>query len=382
MGSLAQTRPEASAEPSASTTLGRLADVRLYRYALPLRKPLPLRGVTLRRREGLLIRLTDDDGHEGWGEAAPLPGFSEEGLPEATAQLRRMRPSLLGRPISPDWTDIQGRFVRGLREAGLAASVRFGLEAAAWSLCAALAGKSLAGVMTSELEAVVPLNALLVGSGEGVLEEARRVRAVGYRAVKLKVGRAEVESEIELVQALRGVLGPDVALRLDANRAWTFRQAAAFAKGTAACDLEYVEEPLADVAGLLRLAETSGLPIALDESLVGMPVEGLDAHPYARAVVLKPTLLGGLAHALEMARRATALGLKPVVSSSFESGVGLLALLALAAGTGAAPAGLDTYRALAADVLHPRLPLEAGEVDVAALATSAWRVDVARLEEV
>jgi O-succinylbenzoate synthase len=57
-----------------------------------------------------------------------------------------------------------------------------------------------------------------------------------------------------------------------------------------------------------------------------------------------------------------------VISSTYESGIGILALIALAAGTGdqAVPAGLDTYRSLAADVLSPRLELPAPKVDVRA----------------
>jgi O-succinylbenzoate synthase len=55
-----------------------------------------------------------------------------------------------------------------------------------------------------------------------------------------------------------------------------------------------------------------------------------------------------------------------VISSTYESGIGILALIALAAGTGdqAVPAGLDTYRSLAADVLSPPLELPASKVDV------------------
>ena len=179
------------------------------------------------------------------------------------------------------------------------------------------------------------------------------------------------------------MIGPDVGLRLDANRAWTFEQATAFAQGVSGCDLEYIEEPLADAAQMPKLVAACNLPVALDESLVGLPIRELREHTYARAVVLKPTLLGGLAHTLEMAQHAHALGMKPVISSSFESGVGMLALAALASATGRGrvPAGLDTYRMLAADVLQPRLPLDTSEVDIAALAPSAWRIDESRLEK-
>jgi O-succinylbenzoate synthase len=157
-----------------------------------------------------------------------------------------------------------------------------------------------------------------------------------------------------------------VRLRLDANRAWGFEAAAEFARLVEGTGYEYVEEPLADPAGLARLARDRGVPVALDESLVGMEPGELERHRYARAVVIKPTLLGGISHALQLADRATELGMTPVVSAAYETVVGMLALVALAAGIGggAVPAGLDTYRQFAADVLRPPLDLSAPVLDV------------------
>jgi len=109
--------------------------------------------------------------------------------------------------------------------------------------------------------------------------------------------------------------------------------------------------------------------VALDESLADMEPEALEDHRYARAVVLKPTLLGGITRTLRFARLASRLGVRPVISSAYETGVGTLALVALAAGVGdeEVPAGLDTYRRLAGDVIRPRLDLPAPRVDVRAL---------------
>jgi o-succinylbenzoate synthase len=109
--------------------------------------------------------------------------------------------------------------------------------------------------------------------------------------------------------------------------------------------------------------------VALDESLVFMQPEALEDHGYARAVVLKPTLLGGISRTLRFARFAARLGLRPVISSAYETGVGTSCLAALAAGVGGedVPAGLDTYRRLAEDVLRPRPELAVPRVDVRAL---------------
>ena len=99
-----------------------LAGFDLYRYSLPLRRPLTLKGVTLQRREGLLLRLSGDDGSEGWGETAPLPGFSEESLDEATVQARRLGGSMIGREVTDLWIDQGGMFGRELERGAPAPS--------------------------------------------------------------------------------------------------------------------------------------------------------------------------------------------------------------------------------------------------------------------
>ncbi len=170
-------------------------------------------------------------------------------------------------------------------------------------------------------------------------------------------------------------------MRLDANRAWSFEEASVFARGTANLRLEYVEEPLADPSRLSSLARDYGVPVALDESLVGMQPRALQDHGYVRAVVLKPTLLGGISPTLLLAKRARELGIPPVISSAYETGIGTLALVALAAGIGAeeVPAGLDTYRRLAADVLCPRLNLLSARIDVKAAMGAPREIDYRRL---
>ncbi len=202
-------------------------------------------------------------------------------------------------------------------------------------------------------------------------------RVAGYETVKLKVGGRAVEEDVELVRALHKIVGDDASVRLDANRAWSFDEAATFARRTANVRFEYVEEPLADPSRLSSLARDYGVPVALDESLVGMQPRALEEHGYARAVVLKPTLLGGISPTLRLANRAKQLGITPVISSAYETGVGMLALVALAAGVGdkEVSAGLDTYRRLAGDVLDPRPHLHSARIDVEATIGARRQID-------
>ena len=360
----------------------RLAGFELFRYELPLTEPLALKGAVLRHREGLLLKLTGEGGTAGWGEASPLPGFSSESPNEAAEDLRALATRVMGRQLTDGSLDPEGDLADELDRLAPSPSARFGLELALWNLYAASRGRSLPELVAPRPRASVPVNALISGPPDEALEEARRARAAGYEAVKLKVGGRAVEEDVELVRALSEVLGADVSLRLDANRAWGFEEAAAFARGTARTRFEYVEEPLADPSRLPALAREYGVPVALDESLVGMPPGALEAHGYARAVVLKPTLLGGISATLRLASRAQRLGITPGISSAYETGVGTLALVALAAGVGEVPAGLDTHRRLAGDVLDPRPSLVSARIDVREITGTRLGMDHRRLTPV
>ena len=338
----------------------RLETFDLVPYTLPLTEPVTWGGERHRQRRGALVRLADAAGRVGWGDAAPLPGFSREPLEHATRALQGIRDALAGRELEPRDALADGPFHRALDAAGLPSSARFGLDLALADLAAQKLGRTLPQALHPDPPVVLPLNGL-VQSGDAV-EQAQRLADAGYPAVKLKVGRQSVADDIGLVRAVRQSLPASVALRLDANRAWTWEQAVAFARAVADLSLDYVEEPLADAARMPELWHDTGLPVAVDESVQ----EGGEIRGWAAAAVLKPTLVGGLMAALRRAAQARAAGVRVVLSASFESGVGLRGVAALAAATGAQPAGLDTYRWLAADVLPP-LPFDRPRVDLPGL---------------
>ncbi len=206
---------------------------------------------------------------------------------------------------------------------------------------------------------------LLTGDLAAVARHASDARARGYRAVKLKVGGRPLADDIARVRAVADALGPGVALRLDANRAWTLDEALRFAEAVSALPIALLEEPLADPERLSELAERSRLPLGLDETLVGAAPEDLAAYGFARTLVLKPTLLGGVRACLRWADAAHALGMSVLVSSAFESGIGTRQAVALASVVGHEPAGLDPYTLLAGDILTPPLALDAPTVEVA-----------------
>ena len=353
----------------------RLVNAELFRYRLPLVRPLRLSFGTLTHREGALLRITAEDGTEGWGEAAPLPDFSPDTLADVLAEaptlVERYREGgalMQGFDVTFAQTVLRplGRsslpFPPSLRYAESAALLDLAGRRYGWPLDRVLAHQ----LGTREAAPEVALQALLVGEPDEVMEQASAAREAGYRAVKLKVGHRLIEDDVALVRAVAAHLGETVELRLDANQAWPFEGAMRLAQALADVRITYVEEPLRHAEpGALRALHVAGLPVALDESLSAeMSIQTLQRLRFAEAIVLKPTLGRDLGF-LQTWRRNVAAPMRFVVSAAFETAVGMRYNLALAAALGGEPAGLDTYRWLAEDIVAQRLPLDGPHVRVA-----------------
>lgn len=339
----------------------------IHPFRVPLSPPLVLAGRTYAARSGVLLRV-ERGGIVGWGEAAPLPGFSPDTLEMARDALQRITATATALARSCRAVERDRSLSDLYRQAPAAQAA---VEGALLSLVAQERGTTVARLLNPEAAPVVEINGLLTaGPLEEVLARAHQLRDAGYRAVKLKVGTAPVEEEARLVRAVANVIGPRVALRLDANRAWSRAEALDFALRIAGVPIAYIEEPVSDPRDLPAVAEH--LPVALDESLVGQSPALLGACGYAHAVVLKPMLLGGVATAWRWAEAARRRGMVPVVSAAFETGIGLRLNVALAAALGGTPpAGLDTYRWMARDVLPASLPLDGPTVAIVELGRDA-----------
>lgn len=302
--------------------------VEAFRFKLPLHRPLFLRGKQIMERTGFLVRL-QDAGHVGWGEASPLPYFSLETEDDVLDVCKRICRD--GLPDKSRWSL-------------LPFSMRFALEGAQLDLQASIDNSNMAEVLNGSWQRSLSVNGLLLrGQGE-VMAQAQKLVDAGYTTLKLKVGGKSVKDDAETVQHLLGVLPPNCTLRLDANRAWSLDEAIAFSGYVDMTRIEYLEEPLNDPSQLRKLVETKDLPIALDESLTRIKLADLEDCDFVSALVLKPTILGGLERSRMIASEAVSMGLKVVISSSFELGIGMRTLVALAASIRpVAVSGLSTY---------------------------------------
>jgi O-succinylbenzoate synthase len=186
------------------------------------------------------------------------------------------------------------------------------------------------------------------------MRAAELVIAAGCRTAKVKVAdpRVDLRADADRVAAIRRAIGPDGRIRVDANGAWTVRQAVSAIRtlDEAAGGLEYVEQPCPSLPELAEVRSLVRPMIAADESIrrASDPAKVALAGA-ADIAVVKVAPLGGVRAALAIARAA---GLPVVVSSAVDSSVGLAAGLALAAALPELPyaCGLGTASLLAEDV--------------------------------
>ena len=191
----------------------------------------------------------------------------------------------------------------------------------------------------------------------GAAAEASAARAAAFRCVKAKVG---IGDDAGRLAAVRAVLGADVAIRLDANGAWSEEEAVAALRVLAPVGLELCEEPVRGLAQTRRVAAATSVPLALDETASAI---GALEDRVCQAVCLKIASFGGITGVVQAARQARASGYEVYLASTLDGPLGIAAALhAAAVVRPERPCGLATL-ALFADREDP-LPARGGRIDV------------------
>lgn len=311
-----------------------IARIETFALRIPLKADcIPgasLWGDTLSAADSLLVKVTTDDGVEGWGEAF---GFSTVDVAKSAIDTV-ITPLCIGQDatrIRPLMRQVQKK----LHVFGRGGVLTYGLSAldtALWDI----AGK----------RARVPVSQLL-GGGVTTLpcyaslacySEPARVRAVvrravdaGFRILKLH------ESKLPAIHAAREEVGAEIELIVDAGCAWTLLEACAVAAELTAVKLKFLEEPLwppENFPGLEELRRTTGLPVSSGENAATlMEFKHMLACGAVDFVQPSPAKMGGITALCEIFPLAAAHNI-PVMTHSFYDGPGMLAALQVTAALG------------------------------------------------
>jgi L-alanine-DL-glutamate epimerase-like enolase superfamily enzyme len=346
----------------------RISSLDVIPYALPFREPYVTAVGRLDRREMALLRLRDEEGLVGLGEAVPLSLRGGAKLKQVVEQLE-----MLGELGNLDEATLRDE------QTGLSPPAR----CAALTALLDLRGRRAAAEGHEKPASVLPIrcNATLVaGSPASVVADAERWAADGFSSFKLKLGAGE---DVEGVKAVRGAIDPEARIRVDANTAWDVPTATRMLAELEALDVELAEQPVATIPEAAEVAASTSIPLAADESVASRAEaeEAVAAGAFAMTGV-KLSKVGGPEAALEIAEVLPA-----YVTSALDGPVGIAAAAQVAAtlgdlrqGDGPPLAhGLATQRLFAetiasvecelrGDTLHPPLGPGLGvEIDEEAL---------------
>ena len=316
-------------------------------YTLRFKQPAGTsRGVYREHRVWyVVLRNNEDPTHIGIGECAPLPGLSCDYDNSYVETLNHFCQMLEERQM------LESELLRRHP------SILFGLETAlqqyrqrSWQLLESPFSRGEEGI---------PINGLIwMGSYDEMQQQAEKLLQKGFQCIKLKIGAIGFDQELELLQFIRNN-HPTITLRVDANGAFAPREVDEKLQMLAPLDIHSIEQPIRAGLweGMTRLCETSPLPIALDEELIGIhrPEEKRRLLETIRPhyIILKPSLHGGISGCNEWITLATELGIGWWITSALESNIGLNSISQWCATLGnQLPQGLGT-----GSLYHNNIPL-------------------------
>lgn len=351
-----------------------MPDLSCYRYRIPLHTELPGPDGPMTHRTGLLLAAAHPSGRVCWGEAAPLPGFTASLDTVADAARAWMGDA------SALQTDAQGYVAPYPHDAP--GPLRFAIDQIGQQWAACEAGVGWAAWLDAGPNARNG-NALWRDPGEQDMRKALlALQAEHVDTVKVKVGRAAVEDDLDRLDALFASLPQGMTVRLDANQAWSLAEARTVCEAVQhRRALEYIEEPLTADADLRAFLDETPVPVALDETIRQRGVDAVSDWP-VEAFVVKPAWMG-IRRVHELAAQA---GDTPViVTSAYETGVGWRGTFATALQVTPPDRaiGMGTHQALAGDLAWPPIPDGHGKLlTIAPGLFDDWRVDRDALDAV
>lgn len=294
----------------------RLDHLEVIPYSLPFRDPYVTARGEIHERRLILIRIRAE-GLEGLGETAALSLRGGADIGTIATEIReRCWPALQDGGLDPGrvWSAIARCRNRGASAEAVAA-----VDIALHDLAAQSAGQPLWRLLGAERAEPVVCNATLAAANPA----ATRTMLVswvaqGFQTFKLKVG---LPGDVTQVATVRETLGDDVAIRVDANGAWSVHDATERLEAIARHRIELAEQPVGTYEQMVELRRRVDVRISADESLVS-PFDArrareLDACDVAAVKVAK---VGGIAAALEIAEV-----LPSYLSSALEGPVGITA---------------------------------------------------------
>ncbi len=319
----------------------------IFFHEARLRAPLVSSRDSVDVRPLIVLRVRGADGIEAFGEAAPLAGYDGVDADRVLAALSDCVAVL----AASDGRD-RGYLLARCAELAALPQALAAIDLALWDLAGRRAGRPLWQLLAAAADlaratgagertaaaASVEVNATIGASDPAsAAREAAAAVQGGFATLKVKVGSGDDAGRLA---AVRAAAGDDVAIRIDANGAWSVTEAIAALEELAPNGIECCEEPVHGLQAIAAVARASYVPVSLDESAA---LPGAFDRRVCDAICLKVSRCGGITGLMRDGARARAIGYEPYLASTLDGPLGTAAALHAAVALGVErPCGLAT----------------------------------------
>jgi mandelate racemase len=245
--------------------------VRTVAVSVPMRFALGTSAATVREAPLLLVDLATAEGVTG---RSYLFCYRPSGAAAIAAVLRDAVALIAGERVAP--VAIAAKLERRFALIGVAGVVRMALSAldmALWDALAVAAGQPLAGLLGASPRPIPAYNSCGLGlmAPAAAADEAEKLLAGGFRAVKLRLGYPTLAEDLVVTRAVRRRVPDSVSIMVDYNQALTVAQALERGRALAAEGIAWIEEPIRhdNVIGYATLTRDLAPPIQIGENFDG-----------------------------------------------------------------------------------------------------------------
>ncbi|KIL46606.1 hypothetical protein KP77_27330 [Jeotgalibacillus alimentarius] len=290
---------------------------------LPLKEPFVVSYARFESMPSIILKLTTDTGHEGFGEAVPDEHVTGESFYGSYALLEKViLPQLKG--LSPfQIEEVHHRMNLALKGNP---SIKAAVDIACYDLMGKITGMPVYDLIGGKAhDSLSYPKVISIGSSEKMSEAALAALEGGYQHLKIKLS-GDAVFDIQRLQAIRSAVGEDVPIRVDVNQGWGTYETAK--RALAQCEdlnLDWVEQPLVPeaFAEMNELRGSTKTPLMLDESICSeIDLQRAINTRAADKINLKLMKSGGIYPVINMAKIAESAGLKCQIGSMVESSIG------------------------------------------------------------
>ncbi len=311
----------------------KIAKIDVAEVNIPLVTPFKTALRTVETVNDIVVRVSADTGEAGYGEAPPtavITGDTKGSIRCAVEEF--IAPSIKGMDIE----NLDG-IMRKLHSCILKnTSAKAAVDMAVYDLFAKSCGKPLYKVLGgSRCEFETDLT-ISVNEIDEMVSDSLKAVEQGFRILKIKVGKESLK-DIERIRAIRGAVGPDVKLRIDANQGWTAKDAVRIIRTLEdmGIEMDLVEQPVSahDFAGMQYVTSQVNTKILADESVFS-PEDAIRLIEGRAADLINIKLMktGGIYEALKICAIAESFGVECMIGCMLESKIAVSAAAHLAAG--------------------------------------------------